>query len=77
MAADSSSESSGAVSKYGNMLGLSGFLGLLFMVGGIAFVATIHWEVAVGLAVFFIGAALIVKALVGNMLSMFGMGGMF
>ncbi|WP_435334133.1 DUF7470 family protein [Haloarchaeobius sp. TZWWS8] len=77
MAADSRNESSGFGGKFGSMLGLSGFLGLVLMLVGIAVVAVADPVVAAGLAVFVVGIALVVKALLGNMLSMFGMGGMF
>jgi hypothetical protein len=79
MAADPSSESSssGFGSKYGSMLGLSGALGLVLMLAGLGVIAYFYWQVALGLALVIVGTALLVKALVGNVMSMFGMGGMF
>ncbi|WP_439028273.1 DUF7470 family protein [Haloarchaeobius sp. DT45] len=75
MAADSSQSSAGG--KYGQMLGLSGFLGGVLMLAGIGVVAVGNPIVAAGLAVFVVGMALLVKALLSSMLGMFGMGGMF
>lgn len=54
-------------------LGISGIVGLLLVLGGIALVAWQAPIVAAGLAFVLAGLGLVVRALVGNLLKQFGM----
>lgn len=79
MAADMSPGSgSSGPAKYAKMLGLSGAVGFLFVLVGIAMIAYFgSLELAAGFALVVAGLGLLLKALVTNALSMLGMGGMF
>ena len=57
-------------------LGALGIVGLLCIFGGLGIVTYFYWEVGVGLALVFLGTGLLVKAIVSNLLSSMGMGGM-
>jgi hypothetical protein len=58
-------------------LGAVGILGLLLMIGGLGVVTWAAPMVGLGLALVFLGTGLIVKALISNLVSSMGMGGMF
>ena len=57
-------------------LGAVGILGIVVILGGLALIAWANPVVAAGMALVLFGFGLTVKALVGNLLSSFGMGGM-
>jgi len=57
-------------------LGAVGILGLLLIFGGLGIVTYYYWEVGVGLALVFLGTGLIVRAIISNLLSSMGMGGL-
>ena len=79
MAADMTSGSgSSGPGKIARMLGVAGAVGVLCMLVGIAMIAYFGSPpLAAGFALVIAGVGLLVKALVSNMLSMMGMGGMF
>ena len=58
------------------MLGISGFLGLLCILGGIALAATASLRVAAGIALVLAGLGLFARALVSGLMGMMGMGGL-
>ena len=58
-------------------LGRTGIAGVLLLIGGIALVATENVVVAGGMALMLVGLLLVVRGLVGTMMSAFGMDGMF
>jgi hypothetical protein len=60
----------------GKMLGISGFLGLLLMLGGIALVAEANAQIAAGIAIVLAGLGLLVRAMIKGVMSMMGMGAM-
>jgi len=58
------------------MLGVSGFLGLICILGGIAAVASENLVIAGGIALVLAGLGLFVRALISGVMGMMGMGGM-
>ena len=57
-------------------LGAVGVLGVAVVLAGLALIAVADPVVAAGMALVLLGFGLTVKALVSNLLSLFGMGGM-
>ena len=57
-------------------LGAIGVLGIVVILGGLGLIAWANPVVAAGMALVLFGFGLTVKALVSNLLSSFGMGGM-
>ncbi|WP_135536699.1 MULTISPECIES: hypothetical protein [Halostella] len=57
-------------------LGAVGIVGIVVVLAGLALVAWESQIIAAGLALMLLGFVLTVKALVSNLLSSFGMGGM-
>lgn len=57
-------------------LGAVGVLGVAVVLAGLALIAVADPVVAAGMALVLLGFGLTVKALVSNLLSSFGMGGM-
>ncbi|NHN46018.1 hypothetical protein G9464_00205 [Halostella sp. JP-L12] len=57
-------------------LGAIGVLGIVVILGGLGLIAWADPVVAAGMALVLFGFGLTVKALVSNLLSSFGMGGM-
>jgi len=70
------SQRSGGLGRMRQMLGISGFLGLLCILGGIALAATASLRVAAGIALVLAGLGLFARALVSGLMGMMGMGGM-
>ena len=70
------SQRSGGLGRMRKMLGVSGFLGLLCILGGIALIATVSLKTAAGIALVLAGLGLFVRALVSGLMGMMGMGGM-
>jgi ABC-type Mn2+/Zn2+ transport system permease subunit len=70
------SQRSGGLGRMRQMLGLSGFFGLLCIVGGIALLATVELEIAAGVALVLAGLGFLVRAMIKGVMSMMGMGGM-
>jgi hypothetical protein len=58
-----------------SLLGLSGFLGLLFVMGGIVAIASENLVIAGGVALVLAGLGLFVRAVVSGLMGMMGMGG--
>jgi hypothetical protein len=59
-----------------NKLGIAGFLGLLFVLGGVALIASENLLIAGGIALVIAGLGLVVFGLVRNLISSLGMGRM-
>ena len=57
-------------------LGAIGIVGIVIVLSGLALIAWANPVVAAGMALVLLGFGLTVKALVSNLLSSFGMGGM-
>jgi hypothetical protein len=58
------------------MFGLSGFLGLLMIVGGIGAIAMRDPVIAGGIALVLAGLGFLVRAMISGLMGMMGMGGM-
>jgi hypothetical protein len=59
-----------------NKLGIAGVLGLLFVLAGVALVASENLLIGGGIALVIAGLGLVVFGMVRNLLSALGMGGM-
>jgi len=70
------SQRSGGLGRVRQMLGLSGFVGLLCILGGIVLIATVNLRIAAGIAIMLAGLGFLVRALVSGVMGMMGMGGM-
>ncbi|WP_227134049.1 DUF7470 family protein [Halorubellus salinus] len=70
------SQRSGGLGRMRQMLGVSGFLGLLCILGGIAAIASQNLIIGGGIALVLAGLGLFVRALVSGLMGMMGMGGM-
>lgn len=58
-------------------LGISGIIGVLVVLGGLALIAFANPIVAGGLILVLIGVGLIVRGLISSLMNAMGMGGMF
>jgi hypothetical protein len=58
-------------------LGISGVIGVLVVLGGLALIAFANPIVAGGLVLVLIGVGLIIRGLISSVMNAMGMGGMF